>query len=37
MGIKYFVLLINGTWKEIEKSEVRYYLDYGCTVKKETK
>jgi len=30
--MKYYVLQIDGTWKEIPKSEIKSYLDYGCIV-----
>lgn len=35
MEKKYFVLQMDGTWKEIAEKDVKKFLDYGCQIRCE--
>lgn len=34
--MKYYVKMIDGTWKLVKKEDIQDYLNYGCTVKTHT-
>lgn len=32
---KWYVQMIDNSWKEIKESEIQKFLDYGCKIKSE--